>query len=105
LSLFLPVLFISFVQAERDGPEIYDTIDGDAIYRFVLPTLISAVLNPQYVSGADADQQMLNAEPIIGLMIEERVMAYSPWQLDNHKIVNDAMSGISITGNLVTSLP
>ena len=94
--VILLVMFFSAAQSQRDAPEIYDTVDGDPIYRLLPPNAIPAILDPEYVSGEEADQQMQDHEPVMGLVIDGRAMAYSLWQLDAHEIVNDVVDGTPI---------
>jgi hypothetical protein len=89
-------MFISLVQAQKGTPEVYDTVDSDPIYRLLPPNAIPAILNPEYLSGEDADQQMRDTEPVMGLLIGGQSMAYSLWQLDAHEIVNDVVNDIPI---------
>lgn len=96
LSLLFLVIFISVVSAQRGTPEIYDTVDGDPIYRLLPPNAIPAILNPEYLSGDEADRQMQDNEPVMGLVIDGQTMAYSLWQLDAHEIVNDVVNDIPI---------
>ena len=96
LSLLFTIMFISLVQAQRGTPEIYDTVDGDPIYRLLPSNAIPAILNPEYLSGDEADRQMQDNEPVMGLVIDGRAMAYSLWQLDAHEIVNDVVNDIPI---------
>ena len=94
------ILFVlisqSIIQAQRGEPEIYATVDGDPIYRLLPSNAIPAILDPEYVSGGQADQQMQDNEPVMGLVMNGQAMAYSLWQLDAHEIVNDVVSGVPI---------
>ena len=94
--IILLAMFFSVAQAQRSSPEIYDTVDGDPIYRLLPPNAIPAILDPEYVSGEEADQQMQDHEPVMGLVMNGRAMAYSLWQLDAHEIVNDVVNGTPI---------
>jgi hypothetical protein len=94
--LVMLTCFISLLHAQQRNPEVYDTVDGDPIYRLLPPNAIPAILNPEYLSGEEADKQMQNSEPVMGLVMDGRAMAYSLWQLDAHEIVNDEVNGTPI---------
>jgi hypothetical protein len=96
LLLIFLIFLVSLLHAQRGNPEIYDTIDGDPIYRLLPPNAIPAILNPEYVSGEEADNQMQDTEPVLGLIMNGREMAYSLWQLDAHEIVNDVVNDVPI---------
>jgi hypothetical protein len=96
LLLIVLIFLVSLLHAQLGNPEIYDTIDGDPIYRLLPPNAIPAILNPEYVSGEEADNQMQDTEPVLGLIMNGRAMAYSLWQLDAHEIVNDVVNDVPI---------
>ena len=96
LAIILVVMLLSIIQAQIGGPDIFDTVDGDPIYRLLPPNAIPAILNPEYVSGEEADRQMQDNEPVMGLLMDGRAMAYSLWQLDAHEIVNDEVNDTPI---------
>jgi hypothetical protein len=81
---------------QRRQPEVFDTIDGDPVYRLLEVGGIPAIDNPDFVSGEAADDQMRPEEPVIGVVMGDEVRAYSLWQLDAHEIVNDTMKGNAI---------
>ncbi len=68
-------------------------IGGDRVYQVLPPGQIPAITEPTYVSGTEADAQMLDHEPVLGIVINGRARAYSLWQLDAHEIVNDRIGG------------
>ena len=82
--------------AQRSEPEVYGTFDGDPMYTLLPPGAIPAIDAPQFVTGSEADAQMLPDEPVLGLVIGEDVRAYSLWQLDSHEIVNDVVGGVAV---------
>jgi hypothetical protein len=94
--LIVLIFLVSLLHSQGGNPEIYDTIDGDPIYRLLPPNAIPAILNPEYVSGEEADNQMQDTEPVLGLIMNGRAMAYSLWQLDAHEIVNDVVNDVPI---------
>ena len=83
-------------QAQRSEPEVYGTFDGDPMYTLLPPGAIPAIDAPQFVTGSEADAQMLPDEPVLGLVIGEDARAYSLWQLDSHEIVNDVVGGVAV---------
>jgi hypothetical protein len=54
------------------------------------------VVEPEFVSGAEADRQMRPKEPVLGVVVDGEARAYSLWQLDAHEIVNDEIAGSAI---------
>ena len=95
LVALMPVLVSA--QAERSEPEVYGTYAGDPMYTLLPPGAIPAIDAPQFVTGAEADAQMLPDEPVLGLVIGDDARAYSLWQLDSHEIVNDVVGGVAVT--------
>jgi hypothetical protein len=83
-------------QAQRSEPEVYGTFDGDPMYTLLPPGAIPAIDEPQFVTGSEADAQMLPDEPVLGLVIGDDARAYSLWQLDSHEIVNDVVGGVAV---------
>ncbi len=62
--------------------------------RTVLPKdAIPAILNPVFVSGVDADAQMVPQDLVIGVSIDGDHRAYSTSQLSSHEVVNDTVGG------------
>jgi hypothetical protein len=81
--------------AQREA-DVVRTIDGDAVYKLLPPDRIPAIRDPEFVTGTEADRQMLPHEPVLGVVIGEEAHAYSLWQLDAHEIVNDEIAGKAI---------
>ncbi len=79
---------------DAQGPRIVATIDGEPMYQVLPAGAIPAIMRPEYLQGEEADAQMADDEPVMGLMLEGEVRAYSLWQLDAHEIVNDSIGGI-----------
>ena len=82
--------------AQRPEPEVHGVFDADTMYTLLPPDAIPAILEPEYVSGQDAEDQMLPDEPVIGLVLDGQAVCWSTWQLDHHEIVNDTLSGVAI---------
>ena len=57
---------------------------------------ISAILDPQFVSGAEAAEQMLDSERVLGVSINGDHRAYPLNQLSRHEIVNDEVGGVPV---------
>jgi hypothetical protein len=53
-------------------------------------------MDPDYLQGREADQQMSPDEPVMGILHGGEARAYSLWQLDTHEIVNDEIKGTPI---------
>jgi hypothetical protein len=92
-SFLMMVSAATVIMAERPGPEIVAEVDGDPVYQVLPAGQIPAINNPTYVSGEEAKAQMLDHEPVLGVVIGGKARAYSLWQLDAHEIVNDRMAG------------
>jgi hypothetical protein len=89
----LGVLVAVAVMAQRPEPPVVAEIGGDPVYQVLPVGQIPAITEPIYVSGQEADAQMLDHEPVLGVVINGKARAYSLWQLDAHEIVNDRMAG------------
>lgn len=81
-----------FAQPRRASVEA--VIRGDTLFRVLPPNAIPAIMQPEYVSGETATEQMRPDEPVLGLVIAGQPVAYSLWQLDAHEIVNDRFGGV-----------
>ncbi len=93
ISALLAALVGVAVMAQRPEPPVVAEIGGDPVYQVLPAGQIPAITEPTYVSGEEADAQMLDHEPVIGVVINGKARAYSIWQLDAHEIVNDRMGG------------
>ncbi len=63
----------------------------------VLPRdAIDAILDPTFVSGAEAAAQMIPASRVIGLSINGDHRAYSTAQLSSREVVNDTVGGMPV---------
>jgi len=94
--VFIVGLLVVPARAERPEPEVVATIGGENVYQLLPVGAIPAIDNPEFVSGADADQQMRPEEPVLGVVMGGEARAYSLWQLDAHEIVNDQIAGRAI---------
>jgi hypothetical protein len=92
-SLFIIVFLASPLPAQRTEPKIHGTFDGDPIYTVLPVGAIPAITQPQFLSGDKASAQMSPDEPVIGIIVNGDVRAYSTWHLDAHEIVNDTIGG------------
>ncbi len=82
--------------AQRPEPEVHGTFDGELMYTVLPPNAIPAITAPEFVSGDEAEQQMLPGEPVLGVVLGGESRAYSAWQLDAHEIVNDVVGETAI---------
>lgn len=98
--LLFPVLgiFLCFVQsmAQSRQHEVVATIEGDPMYQVLPADAIPAIMEPEFVSGEEAEAQMYDDEMIMGLALNGQARAYSLWQLDHHEIVNDRIGNTAI---------
>jgi hypothetical protein len=83
------------VDAQRRATEVA-VIDGDPVYRLLPVGGIPAIDEPAFVTGDAADAQMVDHEPVIGVVVDGHARAYSLWHLDAHEIVNDEIEGTAI---------
>ena len=77
-------------------PVVVAVIGGDSMYQVLPVNAISAIVQPEYLSGAEAAAQMSPDEPVLGVVVNGQAVAYSLWQLDHHEIVNDVVGGTPI---------
>ncbi len=62
----------------------------------VLPAdTIRALDQPVFVTRREADQWMVDGEPVLGMVDPDsgQAKAYSLWHLDHHEVVNDRVGG------------
>ncbi len=57
---------------------------------------IPAILDPQFLSGAEASEQMVDSERVLGVSINGDHRAYPLNQLSRHEIVNDEVGGVPV---------
>lgn len=60
------------------------------------PDAIPAIYNPEFVTGAEADEQYAADERVLGVEINGDARAYSIPYLNGHEIVNDVVGGEAI---------
>jgi len=95
-SILLLLGMVGLVHAQPSDPEVHGTFGGDPMYTLLEVDAIPAIRVPTFVRGDEADQQMQDDEPVLGVVIDGEAHAYSLWQLDHHEIVNDTVGGRSI---------
>ena len=99
------IALVGPADAQRKA-DVVRTIDGDEVYELLPPDRIPAIRDPEFVTGTDADRQMLPHETRArGWLSGDEARAYSLWQLDAHEIVNDRIGGTAFRRHLVTPLP
>ena len=57
---------------------------------------IPAILDPRFISGAEAAEQMVGSERVLGVSIDGDHRAYPLNQLSRHEIVNDQVGGVPV---------
>ena len=57
---------------------------------------IPAILDPEFVTAAEAEDWMLPDEQVLGLSINGEHRAYSVPLLSRHEIVNDVVGGVPV---------
>ena len=95
-ALIGAALLVSNGYAKDNPAGGFPIVDGDPVYEVLPPGAIPAILDPVYVTGDEAVQQMSADEPVMGLLYGGEARAYSLWQLDAHEIVNDEIGGTPI---------
>lgn len=75
------------VQGSSESTESYEVVT-------VLPRdAIPAIDNPQFYTVADADEEYVDQEMVLGVSLEGEKRAYSTTLLNRHEIVNDTVGG------------
>lgn len=82
--------------AQHPAPKIIAEIQGDPVYQVLPLDAIPAIRHPEFIRGRQANAQMKPEEPVLGITVGDESHAYSLWQLDEHEIVNDTISGTAI---------
>lgn len=79
------------------GPEDPPVVGGWPVQRVLPRDKIPAIRQPVFVSGREADFQMEDDEPVLGVVGPGgTAKAYSLRQLDRHEIVDDEIDGVAI---------
>ena len=104
-ALFLPSVrqFLTRVTtaSETVSVTVANRSGGEEVKDFELVTLlgfdaIPAILDPDFVSVADAEAWMEPDEQVLGLSINGESRAYSIKMLSRHEIVNDTVGGVPL---------
>jgi hypothetical protein len=82
--------------AQRPEPTVFGVFAADTMYTVLPPDAIPAIREPVYVSGAVAQAQMSDDEPVIGVFLGDEAVCWSTWHLDRHEIVNDHAGGRAV---------
>jgi hypothetical protein len=82
--------------AQNPEISVHGAFDGDTMYTVLPPNAIDAIMEPEFVTGEEADEQMSPDEMVLGIMFGGETRAYSLWHLDAHEIVNDSIAGVPI---------
>ncbi len=96
VSVLFALLMTTSVWAQRQEPRVVAVIENDSMYQVLPPDAIPAIHEPEFVSGTEADAQMRDSEPVLGLVLNNEARAYSLWQLDAHEIVNDVFGETAV---------
>lgn len=96
LVLISILLFAGGAAGQRRAPEIVAELEGEPVYQVLPANAIPAILQPEFLSGQPAEEQMRAEEPVLGVEINSDTRAYSLWQLDHHEIVNDVVGNTAI---------
>ena len=90
--LLHPTVTVAVASSNGDGVaatelKIVSVLSRDAI---------GAILDPRFVSGEEAEAQMVPSSRVIGVSINGDHRAYSTAQLSSHEVVNDTLGGVPI---------
>jgi len=66
-----------------------EVVMGDTMYTMMGPGDIPPILEPEFISLADAESLYAPNEPVLVVTRGDDARAYSTWHLDHHEIVND----------------
>lgn len=91
----LAFLVGSACEAQKQSPETTE-IGGYTLYTLLNPGDIPAIFEPEFVGVEEAGGQYWPDEPVIVVVAESEVRAYSTWHLDHHEVVNDRIGGSAI---------
>lgn len=89
-------------------------VRGDTLYTLLKPGDIPGIFEPEFITVAEAAESVFVAdsthtdggqrfpryfdqEPLMVVVGESEVKAYSAWHLDGHEVVNDYIDGGAIT--------
>ena len=72
------------------------TIDGEPVITVLPKNAIPSIDRPEFLSVAEADRDMQDEEPVLGVRRGEIARAYSLWQLNHHEIVNDQVGDLAL---------
>ena len=81
--------------APTNTPSVAASRDLD-IVTLLRKDAIPAILEPEFLTVAEADEQMQDDELVIGVSIEGDSRAYSVNMLSRHEIANDVVGGKSV---------
>ena len=86
------------VLAAAEGPELppSDDVQGSPLFHVIPKDEILAIYEPEFLSGAEADAQMVADEPVLGVFDGRTAHAYSVWQLEDHEVVDDVLGDTPI---------
>lgn len=71
-------------------------IDGVPVITVLPKDAIPAIDRPEFVSVQEADRNLQDDEPVLGVRRGAVARAYSLWQLNHHEIVNDQVGDLPL---------
>jgi hypothetical protein len=72
------------------------TIDGTPVITVLPKEAIPAIDRPEFLSVQEADRDLKDDEPVLGVRRGKVARAYSLWQLNHHEIVNDQVGDLPL---------
>ena len=87
------------VTINRPGGQALDSEEGGLDLRIITilgKDGIPSIDNPVFLTGQEADNQMLETERVIGVSINGDHRAYPLNMLSRHEIVNDTVGGVPV---------
>jgi hypothetical protein len=71
-------------------------IDGEPVITVLTKDAIPALDRPEFVSVSEADRDLVDDEPVLGVRRGAVARAYSLWHLNHHEIVNDQVGDLPL---------
>lgn len=85
---------LAFARMSHLPPNL--AIDGEPVITVLPKDAIPSIDRPEFLSVAEADRDMRDEEPVLGVRRGEIARAYSLWQLNHHEIVNDQVGDLPL---------
>ena len=96
--ILLFLVFALGTASAQDRMKEVATIEGEPVYQVLPVGAIPAIDEPKYLTGAQAGEQMLPHEPVLGVVVGDQARAYPINMLTgpHREIINDTLGGSAI---------